>query len=81
MKFKKLRRRISKTDAISIMLLIKSKGDVYKQYLNISDVPHFFDEMKVIGIGYNDHISIPNIDCILKGVEVYLDDSKIFKKK
>lgn len=81
MKFKKLRKRISKTDAISIMLLIKSEGDVYEQYLNISHVPHIFDEMKVIGIGYTDGVSFPNIDCLFKGVEVYLDDSKIFGQK
>lgn len=80
MKFKKLRNKVSKTDAISIMLLKRSEGDVYENYLNMEHVPHIFDEMKVIGFGEVDSISIPGYDILLKGIEFYLDDSKIFKK-
>jgi len=75
LKFKKLRKKVAKTDAISIMLT--SIGDVYENYINIDHVPHIFDEMKVKGFGSVNSMHVPGCDILLRGTEFYLDDKGI----
>lgn len=72
MKFKELRRFVSKVDSISIMLL--SIGDVDDNYLNIEHVPDKYDEYEVIGFGCADCLDVDGYDFLQKGVEFYLDD-------
>lgn len=74
-KFKKLRKIVSRTDTISIM--ITSTGDVYDNYHCISDVPEIFNECRVIGFGQIDAVSVDGYDILMKGTEFYLDDSGI----
>ena len=77
MKFKKIRKIVSKTDAISIML--SSIGDVDKNYINIDAVPDKYDKMKVIGFGRVSGITVENKHfdgILLNGVEFLLNDEK-----
>lgn len=74
-KFKKLRKIVSKTDAISIM--VTSTGDVYDNYLNITEVPKIFNDCRVIGFGQVDSMSVDGYDILMKGTEFYLNDSGI----
>lgn len=73
MKFGELRKLVSKTDAISIML--KSIGDVDNNYYFIANVPTKYDDFDVIGFGSVTAVPVDG-DVIGHGTEFYLDDTK-----
>lgn len=73
MKFGELRKLVSKTNAISIML--KSIGDVDNNYYFITNVPAKYNDFDVIGFG--SVTAVPVDDVIIGyGIEFYLDDTK-----
>lgn len=78
MRFKKLKKVISKTDSISV-LLTNDGGDEAQTFLTKKDIPKKFNNMEVVGIGSCKGIKIDKPEFkgqLFTGIEVLLDDPK-----
>ena len=78
MKFKKLRKILSRTDRIQTCL--KSTGDTDKVFLTVSDIPDTYDNFSVISVGVT-HITDIQILGLVPAIEIYLDNVKSRKKE
>ena len=63
MRFKKLKKVISKTDSISV-LLTNDGGDEAQTFLTKKDIPKKFNNMEVVGIGWN--LQNVDMDCMMR---------------
>lgn len=72
-RFGEIRKIVSHTDAIQIMLT--SIGDVDKSYTTIDLVPDHYNSMPVIGFCNCDSIYVDQINPVMKGIEFYLLDN------
>lgn len=79
MKFKNIKKLISKTDAISIML-VSTGGNIDCSYINYHSLPDKYDDMEVIGFGHASTIKVDDNhfkDVTLTGIEFMLDDTSV----
>lgn len=78
MKFKKLKRHMSRTDPIQTCL--KRTGDTDKLFFTVYDIPDTYDNFPVINVGIT-HVIDPVTSNIIPAIEIYLDDVKSRKKE
>lgn len=78
MKFKKLRKILSRANCIHTCL--KSTGDTDKVFLTVSDIPDTYDNFPVISVGIT-HVKDIKTLGLTPAFDIYLDNVKSRKKE